>query len=73
MLMANTLPGQRSVLCGFVVAGRNCLAWYGSVLVATRLYKEESIKAVDVNASRYYLLLNILEKREKREFFCGNS
>ncbi len=49
MLAVNTLPGQRSALPGFVVAGRNYLAWYGSVIAATRRYKGGSSKAVGVS------------------------
>lgn len=49
MQKVNTPNGRKSGLLGIVVAGRNCLAWYGSVSPATRQYKGDSSKAVSVN------------------------
>ena len=40
MLKVNLPTGLQSAQNGFVVAGRNCLAWYGSVAPATRQRRE---------------------------------
>ena len=58
MMKVNIPTGLRSALNGFVVAGRNCLAWCGSVVAATGLYKGRIGNAISLNAgTRVYVLM----------------